>query len=144
MKAELITRLRRFLAQHKLFGGQPATEAQLAGAEQGLGVRFEADYRQFMALFGGSYVGVPVYGFNNCAMLPDTTVVGLTLDLRAAYRPQDRWPVLERSYVVSMTGSGDPIIINAQGLVVVFYHDCEQEDVLAATFQELIEQNLPD
>ncbi|MCR5889386.1 SMI1/KNR4 family protein [Hymenobacter sp. J193] len=143
MHEELLNRIRLYLAENELFAGQAATPAQLAAAEAQLGVAFAPAYREFVALFGGSYVGVPVYGFNNCPMLSAETVVDLTIRFRNDYQALGRWPVLARSYVISLTGSGDPVILDLQGQVRVYYHDSGEEEVLADSFQELLEQHLP-
>jgi len=144
MNKEIVEQIKKFLSENEMFSGQPASEAQISDAEKKLGVEFDKEYKEFISLFGGSYVGVPIYGFNNCEMLSDETVVELTMGFREAYKEDDRWPVLEHSYVVSMTGSGDPVIINDKGNIVVYLHDNNEEEILANSLQELIEQNLPD
>ena len=142
MKKELIKRLKLYLSDNELFRGNPATAAQIVQAEEQLGVAFDRDYSEFLSLFGGSYVGVPIYGFNNCAMLSRETVLDLTTRFRASYEPNQRWPLLARSYVISMTGTGDPVSINPRGKIVVFHHEQGEEEVLAGSFPELLAQNL--
>ena len=144
MDQKLVERIKFFLAENELFAGQGTTAAQLAEAEACLGVRFEADYREFVALFGGSYVGVPIYGFNNCEMLSAETVVDLTSSFRRDYQVAGRWPALAHSFVISRTGSGDPVILDPQGRVKVCYHDNDEEQVIAESFQELLARYLPD
>ena len=141
MTQDLLERIEGFLTRNELYRGTPATEAQLHRAAEQLGVRFDDDYREFIRLFGGSYVGVPVYGF---ASIPDEDVVALTLDFRRSYAAADRWPIIQRSYVVAMTGSGDPVILDPAGKVRVYYHDNGSEEVIAASFAELLAQNLPE
>jgi len=143
MEQKLVERIKLFLAENELFAGSGATLAQLIEAEACLGVQFDADYREFLALFGGSYVGVPIYGFNACDMLPDTTVTEVTLAFRKAYAVDARWPVLAESCVLSMTGSGDPVILDPAGKVRVYFHDSNEEEILAASFQAFIEYHLP-
>jgi hypothetical protein len=144
MDQKLTNRIRNFLAENALFAGQGATPAQLAEAEVQLGVKFDADYQEFVVLFGGSYVGIPIYGFNNCEVLSTETVVDLTNSFRRDYQAAGRWPILAQSYVISLTGSGDPVILDPQGRVRVYYHDNHEEETLADSFQELLVSCLPD
>lgn len=143
MEQNLVEQIKLFLAENPLFAGQGATAVQLIEAETHLSVQFDADYREFVALFGGSYVGIPIYGFNNCEMLSADTVVELTTSFRRDYQAAGRWPVLAHSYVISLTGSGDPVILDPQGQVRLYYHDNNEEVVLAASFQELLFSCLP-
>lgn len=144
MNPALLNRIEVFLSRNPLYQGAPATEAQLNRAAELLDVRLDEEYREFISLFGGSYVGVPVYGFNNCAMLSDEDVVALTLGFRQSYAADARWPIIQRSYVISMTGSGDPVILDQAGRVVAYYHDSGTEETLAHSFAELVAHNLPD
>ncbi|UOQ50876.1 SMI1/KNR4 family protein [Hymenobacter cellulosivorans] len=141
MQQSLLHRISAFLAENELFWGTPARPEQLADAEVQL--QLDPDYREFLALFGASYVGVPVYGFNACPMLPDTTVIQLTLEFRKAYAVDARWPILAQSCVLTTTGSGDPVILDPAGKVRVYYHDSHEEETLADSFADFIEQHLP-
>lgn len=144
MTPELLDQISAYLARHELYRGAPATEAQLRRATAELGVRLPDDYRAFLARFGGSYVGIPIVGFNNCPMLPPTDVVTLTQEFRQAYAASARWPIIQQSCVVALTGSGDPVILAPTGQVLVYYHDSDTEEVLAASLAELIGQHLPE
>ncbi|TGE29229.1 SMI1/KNR4 family protein [Hymenobacter metallicola] len=143
MQQDLLHRIKAFLAKNELFAGTPATPEQLAEAEAQLQLQLDPDYREFLSLFGASYVGVPVYGFNPGPMLPDTTVIQLTLEFRQAYAAEARWPILAQSCVLALTGSGDPVILDPAGRIRVYYHDSHEEDTLADSFADFIEQHLP-
>lgn len=143
MQQNLLHRIRAFLTENELFAGTPATPEQLADAETQLQLPLDPDYREFLSLFGASYVGVPVYGFNASEMLPATTVVQATLEFRMAYAVEARWPMLAQSCVISMTGSGDPVILDPSGSIRVYYHDSHEEELLADSFAAFIEQHLP-
>lgn len=143
MKTEIVDRIKDFLSENELFSGKPASEEQIGEAEKQLGITLDSDYKEFISLFGGSYVGVPVYGFNNCDMLSDEDIIELTLSLRRDYKAGDRWPTLNDSYVISMTGNGNPIVINLQGKVIMYLHDNNEEKLLTNSFEELIDKNIP-
>ena len=144
MEKQLINRLTNFLSQNELFKGMPATADQIFQAEKNLNVTLDEDYKEFISLFGGSYVGVPVYGFNNCEMISNESVVELTEDFRSSYGHDNRWPKISQRYVISISGNGDPIIIDKDGKIKIYFHDSNEEEVLADSFHELIEKNLHD
>ena len=144
MDQKLTDRIRNFLAGNALFAGSGATPGQLAEAETQLSIKLDADYREFIALFGGSYVGIEIYGFNNCEMLSTETVVDLTISFRRDYQAAGCWPILAQSCVISITGSGDPVVLDPQGRIRVYYHDNNEEETVAESFQELIASCLPD
>lgn len=143
MNDNLVNRISEFLSDsdNELFAGKPATTDQIEEAEKTLNVSFDKDYKQFLELFGGSFVGFPVYGFNNCDMLSQESVLELTQDFRTNYATDDRFPIIQNSYVISMDGNGDPIIINEKNEIVIYYHDNNESEVISKSFEELIENN---
>lgn len=143
MNKELIANIEKYLLDNDLFEGTPSDDEEINKAEKELNVSFDEDYREFLKLFGGSYVGFPVYGFKNCEMLSSETVTDLTDSFRKSFRVDQRFPIVQESYVISMDGNGDPIIIDKEGKVRIFYHDNNEVKTLANTFEELIERYLP-
>lgn len=116
-----------------VFRGSPVDDAVIDAGQKQLGVVFDSDYVEFLKAFGGSFVGIPVYGFSNSRMLEDLTVVEITERFRS-----DGWPVLESSYVFSMDMQGNPIIQGADGTVSTYDHDAGEIRGLANSFAELI------
>jgi hypothetical protein len=137
MKQELIKRITNYLGipveENK------ATDKEISEAEKKLKIKFNEDYKEFIKLFGGCYVGVCIYAFKNSDELENKTVVDLTL----FYREQ-KWPGTEDNYVVSFDLSGNPITIKTSGEVVVFEHNIGSFFKLADSFEDLINDNLPD
>jgi SMI1-KNR4 cell-wall len=137
MRENLINRIRNYLRYET--ENNKATDVELENAEQELGILFDSDYKEFVKLFGGCYVGYSIYGFKNTQDLEDITIVELT----NSFRKEDSVGG-EGMYVISMDGSGNPILINSIGEVIIFDHDIGQFEKIADSFEDLIEENLPD
>lgn len=142
MKQELIDKIKLILSDNDLFAGESVNEETIKNAEKELNVNFDKDYVQFLSLFGGSYTGFPVYGFNNCEMLSEETVIDLTKDFRNNYSVDNRCELIELSYVISISGNGDPVFISPDNKVWIYYHDDDETKELNKSFEELVEQNL--
>lgn len=143
MKDVLMERLKVFLHRednHTLVG-IPTSQDEIVKAQQQLEVNFHEDYVNFIRMFGGAYAGLAVYAFSNGSSLGNETVVDLTLGFREQFKELPFAEVLRTSYVISMDGSGDPIIINQTGKVFICYHDTGEMKLLADSFEELIEEN---
>lgn len=137
MKAEIINRIKGYLKND--YSANIATDDEIKKAEDELGVEFDKDYVEFIKKFGGCYVGVSIYAFKNGSNLERKTIVELTKSFR-----EDGWPFTENSYVVSMDGMGNPIMINEEGKVVMFDHDNNSLIILSNSFEGWISINLPD
>jgi hypothetical protein len=144
MKQELIDKIKLILSDNDLFAGKSVDEEIIKNAEKELNINFDKDYVQFLSLFGGSYTGFPVYGFNNCEMLSEETVIDLTKDFRNNYSVDNRCELIQSSYVISISGNGDPVFISLDNKVWIYYHDDDETEELNKSFEELIEQNLMD
>ncbi|WP_068774997.1 SMI1/KNR4 family protein [Paenibacillus sp. FJAT-26967] len=143
MKDALMDRLKIFLHRedNSTLVGVPASQEQIAKAQQRLNVNFHEDYVHFIRTFGGAYAGLAVYAFSNGSSLGNETVVDLTLSFREQFKEHPFAEVLQTSYVISMDGSGDPIIINQSGKVFICYHDTGEIQFIADSFEVLIEEN---
>ncbi|NQX71684.1 SMI1/KNR4 family protein [Paenibacillus alba] len=143
MKDVLMNRLKTFLHRddNSTLVGSPASQEEIANAQQSLNVNFHEDYVHFIRTFGGAYAGLAVYAFSNGSSLGNETVVDLTLGAREQFKELPFAEVLRTSYVISMDGSGDPIIINEAGNVLICYHDIGEIELLADSFEALIEDN---
>ncbi|MFB6365844.1 SMI1/KNR4 family protein [Paenibacillus elgii] len=143
MKDALMERLKIFLHRedNSTLVGIPASQEEIAKAQQQLNVNFHEDYVHFIRTFGGAYAGLVVYAFSNGSSLGNETVVDLTLGFREQFKELPFTEVLRTSYVISIDGSGDPIIINQEGKVLICYHDTGEIELLADSFEVLIEEN---
>lgn len=129
MKEELIERLRKFLTTHNMVG-TPATDKQIAEAEQELGVKFSPDYIDFVKNFGKAYAGIMIVAFDG-----DENVVSWTKSLREVHDE------VINTYVIADDGSGNPIMINSKGEIEIYYHDSGENEILASSLEQFIENN---
>jgi len=143
MKDALMERLKIFLHRedNRTLVGIPASQEEIVEAQQRLNVNFHEDYVHFIKTFGGAYAGLAIHAFSNGSSLGNETVVDLTLDFREQFKEFPFAEVLRTSYVISMDGSGDPIIIHQTGKVFICYHDTGEIKLLADSFEEMIEEN---
>lgn len=133
MKKELIERLRRFLTAHDMIG-TPASNEQVILAEQELGVKFSADYIDFVLNLGKAYAGMMINSLEG-----KENVVDETKSLREAH------PEVTDTYVISDDGSGNPIMINPKGEVEIYYHDSDAKiEIIASSLEQYIEDNFPE
>lgn len=136
---EFIEKVANFLDEpgNEIYKGRGASIDEIEGAQTKLGVIFDPDYINFVRAFGGSVVGVAIYGFNNSKMLESSSVVDLTDRFR-----RDGWPGAEGAYVISMDMSGNPVMIDASGSVFTYDHDSGDARSMAASFREFVEAAL--
>ncbi|MFC7680145.1 SMI1/KNR4 family protein [Paenibacillus sp. GCM10028914] len=141
MKESLIERLKLFLYREDnlTLVGHPASQEEISQAEQLLNVSFHTDYVKFIQTFGGAYAGIAVHAFANGSSIGKETVIDLTLRYREQFKEHSFAKILETSYVISMDGSGDPIMMNSSGQVYIGYHDTAEIRLLADSFEALIE-----
>ncbi|KOR89161.1 SMI1/KNR4 family protein [Paenibacillus solani] len=143
MNEALMERLQKFLSREDRASlvGCPATQEEISHAEQLLNVSFHEDYLRFIRMFGGAYAGLPIHAFSNGSSIGNETIVDLTLDFREQCKELPFGEELRVSYVISIDGSGDPIIIDQTGKVFICYHDTGEVKFLADSFEALIEDN---
>ncbi|MFX3633284.1 MAG: SMI1/KNR4 family protein [Candidatus Pristimantibacillus sp.] len=142
MKDALMERLKTFLHRedNSTIVGSPASQEEIENAQQRLNVSFHEDYEQFIRTFGGAYAGLAVHAFTNGSSIGNETVVDLTLGFREDFKEHPFADIVRASYVISIDGSGDPIIINQAGEVLICYHDSGEIKLLADSFEALIEE----
>lgn len=144
MNEDLLNKILKFINPNTEINliGIPATQFEIEAAEKELNITFHEDYIIFIKKFGGSYAGIPIYAFKNNEMLSEDTVIDLTKNFRADYEGDNRSEIINKSYVFSFDGSGNPIMINQKGEVIIFYHDNDQYKILADSLSKLIEDIL--
>mgnify|MGYP001393518705 CR=1 FL=1 len=143
MNDTLMKRLNTFLHRedNSTILGSPASQEEIANAHNPHESKLHEDYVHFIRTFGGAYAGLAVNAFLNGSSLGNETVVDLTLGAREQFKEPPFAEVLQTSYVISMDGSGNPIIINEAGNVFICYHDNGEIELLADSFEALIENN---
>lgn len=100
---------------------------------------FHADYVEFIKAFGGAFAGISIHAFSNGSVMGKETVVEWTEGFRRQLAETSLKEQLEDGYVISMDGSGNPVMIHSTGEVLICYLDSGETEVLAGSFAELIE-----
>lgn len=118
--------------------GEPVSEELIEEAEKRLSVKFDNTYKEILRTYGGSYLKFPIYGFNNCQLLSNNSVVDLTEQFREKYH-NEVTHTLSKAYVISQSGSGDPILITKDGSIVEYAHDYQSITELYNSLDELLE-----
>ncbi|MEY9974776.1 hypothetical protein ABH966_005193 [Lysinibacillus sp. RC46] len=111
-------------------------------AEQVLNVKFKEEYIQFIKIFGGACVGLNIHAFNNGSFIGKSTVVELTHWFKKG--GEDMIPhELKDAYVISNDGSGNPILMNSDGNIFIFWHDSWEVELLHNSLQEMLMKYFP-
>jgi len=141
MKDELMKRIERFLERHPELKGTPATTQQIEKAEEKLQIAFDDDYTEFITRFGGSYAGIGIHAFSNASAMGNETVFDLTSWCRKSFEGGEFSSELNKSLVFSDDGSGNPIVINEKGIIIIYFHDSGEKEILSESFECFIEAN---
>jgi len=141
MKEELMKRIECFLEKHPELKGVPATPKEIAKAEEELQIKLDDDYKEFIKRFGGSYAGIAIHAFSNGSSMGNETIINLTNWCRESFKGDEFSPEINKSLIFSDDGSGNPIAINANGEVIIYYHDSGDKEVLSKSFGDFIEEN---
>lgn len=136
LDADLVARIDRAVAAYG--AGTPIPPAELTAALAPLGIEADADYADFVARWGGCFVGVPVHAWRN-ATIGRETCVELTERAR-----RDFGAVID-GLVIADDGAGNPIWIAADGAVRLLDHDRGAAVVtLAPSFRAWVAENVHD
>lgn len=122
--------------------GSPATDKEISEAELELGLKFNAQYIDFIKLFGGAFGGIEIHAFNNGDLIGSETVIELTNEFRKVYS-EHLTEELMKSYAISDDGAGNPILINQDGHIIVFLHDTGEVQKMHNSLEELLLKSFP-
>lgn len=144
MNQELLERVRKEITsdQDMVLYGNPASDEEIARAENMLNIKFNDQYIQFIKLFGGAFGGISIHAFNNGSLIGNATVIELTKKFRETYSDLDK-DILSSFYVISDDGSGNPIIMNTDGEIFIFLHDSYEIECLYGSLEELLIKSFP-
>ncbi len=112
------------------------TVEEVDRACEAVGVPFPQEYRDFLLRFGGAMVGpYPIYGLRPVEVMGVNTwsVVEMTKHYRA-----DGWPGAEEWVIISTDHGGNPIGMDAKGLIWTFDHDFGGLYFEADNFEEYV------
>src|SRR4051794_34532366 len=114
MRQDTIARLDAEFAEFPIMRADGApSQAEIAQAEQQIGVPFDEDYREFLLRYGGAMVGpYPIFGLRTVEVMG--TDHWSVLDVTRHYR-SDGVPGVERWVVISEDHAGNPVGMDAEG-----------------------------
>ncbi len=139
MNKELLVRVRKKITEDRemILYGIPATDEEIIQAETILNIKFNIQYIEFIKLFGGAFGGIAIHAFKNGSLIGKASVVELTQKFRNTYSDLDE-SILRLFYVISDDGCGNPILMNTDGKIFIFYHDCYEMEFLYSSLEELL------
>ena len=137
MRPDTIDRLDAEFAEFPIMRASDVpSKAEIAQAEQQIGVPFDEDYREFLRRYGGGMVGpYPIFG------LRPVEVMGANhwsvLDVTRHHR-SDGVPGVGRWAVISEDHAGNPVGMDAEGAIWTHDHDFGGISAIAGSFEEYI------
>lgn len=141
MKSDLLNRLSKFYKDNPEMKGVPLTLDDINNVENILKIKLPEDYKLFVSTYGGSYAGLAIYGLKNAEMMGDETVIELTNRARKLLYDLKVDNYILKSVVVSDDGAGNPIFINVNGEVYIYYVDNGEYNKLGDSLGDVIEEN---
>jgi hypothetical protein len=140
MSPDTLDRLDEMFAEFPIMRADDVpSEAEIAEAEQDIGVPFSKDYREFLLRYGGGMVGpYPIFGLRPVEVMGANrwSVREMTQDYRS-----DGIPGVERWIVVSEDHGGNPLGMNADGAIWIHDHDYGGVSPIADSIEEYIRVN---
>lgn len=142
MDKKLQERITNLIMKDYDLHGTPATDKEISEAELELGLKFNEQYKDFIKLFGGAFGGIEIHAFNNGDLIGDETVIELTKEFRKAYS-EHLTEELMQSCAISDDGSGNPILINSKGHIIIFLHETGEIQKMHNSLEELLLKSFP-
>jgi SMI1/KNR4 family protein SUKH-1 len=140
MLPDTITRLDTMFAQFPIMRATTIpSEAEIAQAEQLVGVPFPDDYRQFLLRYGGAMVGpYPIFGLRPVEVMGVNhwSVVEVTHHYRI-----DRVPGTDQWAIISEDHAGHPIGLDRDGIVWIHDHDFDGTLQLYGRFEDYLRRD---
>jgi hypothetical protein len=136
-----LDRLSKFYKDNPEMKGVPLTLDDINNVENILKIKLPEDYKLFVSTYGGSYAGLAIYGLKNAEMMGDETVIELTNRARKLLDDLKVDNYILKSVVVSDDGAGNPIFINVNGEVYIYYVDNGEYNKLGDSLGDVIEEN---
>jgi hypothetical protein len=143
MREDLLKRVAENMENNTHLCGQPASDQEIRNAEAILSVKFSDQYIEFIKRFGGAYVGINIRAFNNGFMVGKETVIDATLRFRRDFH-DELDSELEKMYVLSGDGCGNPFLMDQHGAIYIFYHDSGERELVYGSLEDLLEETFPE
>ena len=107
--------------------------------EKELGITIDDALKYVLLTYGGAYIGVDLLP---CSEDPNNknqeTILDYTKSIRDYYKEINVCHSIQLGYFISIDGNGDIIFIDSENKVKIFYHDTNEEELLAKNFESFI------
>lgn len=135
-------RLEQLFSESPVMRAEGVDRAEIESASASLKIPFPEDYIEFIHRYGGAIIGsVSVIGLRHAIPMgvDEASVVDVTKRFR-----DDGWAGTEKWVVISIDHSGNPIGLDAEGVVWLSDHDSGEITRLADSFQSFIRNHCLD
>lgn len=142
MRPAHITAIERLREQAPEAFGRPAAAVEIDEAEELLGVKLPAAYRDFLRRFGSGGVGKAiVLGLHEAEFVATPSVVDVSNQFREELR--DQLPEYDRLVVIGVDGAGNPVgFLPGDPCIFTHDHDFGGRHDLAADFEDYLDKAL--
>ncbi len=137
---ETMNLLIKYFQDYPELKGIPASSEEIKHAENILGIKFHDDYIEFIKKFGGASVGLDIHAFNNSTLIGKETVIELTQGFQKLLELHEQ--PMNKLYAISDDGSGNPILMDQQGHIFIYYHDSSEMEMLYESLDSLFKETL--
>ncbi|MEM0942229.1 MAG: SMI1/KNR4 family protein [Bacteroidota bacterium] len=138
MDSRIEEKLDVFYSKNQIALGTKCSNKDIEFIEKSLSVKLTETHKDFLLKYGGSLVGdFAIYGMINSELMDEENIIELT----ESYKDDDL--TLEPGqYVLSHDGSGNPIVQDPSGGILIFDHDIGDFNAIADSLEDLIDRKL--
>ena len=133
---ETMNLLIKYFQDYPELKGIPASSEEIKYAENILRIKFHDDYIEFIKKFGGASAGLDIHAFHNSTLIGKETVIELTQGFRKLLELHEQ--PMNKLYAISDDGSGNPILMDQQGHIFIYYHDSSEMEILYESLDRLL------
>lgn len=143
MKPETLNQMSDLYSEPEGFRSEKISDKELLDFENKIALKLDPDFKEFVHLFGGAFVGaLPVYGVKVLELMGGD---GSCLERTQWYRKEYPEEIDSRCYVISEDLGGNPIYMReGDARVFIIDHDLGTggEEVLHESFNDFLDENL--
>ena len=136
MDRDTIQRLEQDFSRHPVTVAGSVSTSRVRDLERDAGFVLPADYKEFVARYGGAIVGpYPIYGLRAAKAMGKNE--GSALEVTSHFRSEG-WSGTEDWLVISTDHAGSPVGLDRDGRVWIADHDAGEVVVIAGDFEEYL------
>ena len=139
---ETMNLLIKYFQDYPELKGILASSEEIKYAENILRIKFHDDYIEFIKKFGGASAGLDIHAFHNSTLIGKETVIELTQGFQKLLELHEQPMNKNKLYAISDDGSGNPILMDQQGHIFIYYHDSSEMEMLYESLDSLFKETL--